>query len=147
MKARWLDSAGTIAEDVLAENGVFYRRLATDHAAYRDPLDRVKLERGYIEEDVIELRPETPNLQAICAKFEGEHRHDDDEVRFVLGGEGIFDIRSLDDRWMRVEVYSGDLIVVPKDRHHRFLLTDQKAIRCVRLFRDTTGWLPHYRSD
>ncbi|MBW1762327.1 MAG: hypothetical protein JRJ24_12010 [Deltaproteobacteria bacterium] len=29
-------------------------------------------------------------------------------------------IRSRDDQWMRVLVESGDLIVVPKDRYHRF---------------------------
>ena len=56
-------------------------------------------------------------------------------MRFVLEGEGIFDIRSRDDRWMRVVVEQGDLIVVPKDRHHRFMLTETKTIRCVRLFR------------
>jgi 1,2-dihydroxy-3-keto-5-methylthiopentene dioxygenase len=66
-------------------------------------------------------------------------------VRFVLEGEGIFDIRSRDDRWMRVVVERGDLIVVPKDRHHRFMLTEHKTIRCVRLFQDKSGWTPHYR--
>ena len=71
--------------------------------------------------------PSTPNLDAICAKFVDEHFHDDDEVRFVLEGEGIFDIRSRDDRWMRVVGRAGDLIVVPKDRHHRFMLTEQKT--------------------
>ena len=145
MKARWLGSADAITEDVLAQNGVFYLCIDPEPAAFRAPLDRVKLDRGYVEEDIIELRPSTPNLEAICAKFVDEHRHTDDEVRFVLDGEGIFDIRSLDDHWMRVEVHRGDLIVVPKDRHHRFSLTDQKSIRCVRLFRDTSGWVPHYR--
>ena len=103
-------------------------------------------ERGYVEEDVVELQPSTPNLNAICAKFIDEHHHDEDEVRFVLEGEGIFDIRSRDDKWMRVQVEQGDLIVVPKGRHHRFLLTDRQHIRCVRLFRDSSGWVPHYRA-
>jgi 1,2-dihydroxy-3-keto-5-methylthiopentene dioxygenase len=145
MKAHYLEGGGTIGEDVLAKNGVYYERIDTDPARYRAPIDRVKTERGYVEEDVIELRPDTPNLDAICAKFLDEHFHDDDEVRFVLEGEGIFDIRSNDDQWMRVQVERGDLIVVPKDRHHRFLLTDRKHIRCVRLFKDTSGWVPHYR--
>jgi 1,2-dihydroxy-3-keto-5-methylthiopentene dioxygenase len=46
---------------------------------------------------------------------------------------------------MRVTVEPGDLLVVPKDRHHRFFLTDSKQIRCVRLFQDSAGWVPHYR--
>jgi 1,2-dihydroxy-3-keto-5-methylthiopentene dioxygenase len=145
MKAHYLDKGGSIDPATLAENGVYYERIDTDPAAYRAPVDRVKKARGYIEEDVIELRPDTPNLDAICAKFVDEHFHDDDEVRFVLEGEGIFDIRSNDDDWMRVVVECGDLIVVPKNRHHRFLLTERKSIRCVRLFKDTSGWVPHYR--
>jgi 1,2-dihydroxy-3-keto-5-methylthiopentene dioxygenase len=145
MKAHWLDEDGDISPATLAKNDVFYTCLPTAPDRYRAPLDDVKRTRAYIEEDIIELGPSTPNLEAICAKFVDEHYHDDDEVRFVLEGEGIFDIRSLDDRWMRVEVHQGDLIIVPKDRHHRFLLTDKKAIRCVRLFKDRSGWTPHYR--
>jgi 1,2-dihydroxy-3-keto-5-methylthiopentene dioxygenase len=145
MKAHYLDSGDDLGEDALARNGIHYERIDVSPAQYRAPIDRVKSERGYIEEDVIELHPGTPNLDAICAKFVDEHHHDDDEVRFVLEGEGIFDIRSNEDAWMRVKVEQGDLIIVPKNRHHRFLLTDSKRIRCVRLFKDTSGWVPHYR--
>ena len=147
MKAHWLDSAeGMIGEAELATQGIAYQRLDPEPAAYRSAVDTLKSTRGYIEEDIVELEPSTPNLEAICAKFIDEHHHDEDEVRFVLEGEGIFDIRSSDDRWMRVVVERGDLIVVPAGRHHRFLLTDAKHIRCVRLFRDRSGWTPHYRA-
>ena len=146
MKAHWLERGGEISSAELNRNGVLYQLLETDAARYQRPLDQLKTERGYIEQDVVALSPETPNLDAICAKFVDEHYHDDDEVRFVLAGEGIFDIRTGDDRWMRVVVEPGDLIVVPKDRHHRFMLTEKKNIRCVRLFKDTSGWVPHYRN-
>ena len=33
-----------------------------------------------------------------------EHLHTEDVVRFIVSGGGIFDIRSNDDQWMRVEV-------------------------------------------
>jgi cupin superfamily acireductone dioxygenase involved in methionine salvage len=36
-------------------------------------------------------------------------------------------------------------VAVPKDRYHRFFFTDRRAIRCVRLFKDRNGWVPHYR--
>jgi 1,2-dihydroxy-3-keto-5-methylthiopentene dioxygenase len=146
MKAHYLDKKENLSPDVLAKNGVLYERIDPSPEAYRAPLDQLKSERGYIEEDIIELSPQTPGLEAICAKFIDEHTHDEDEVRFVLGGEGIFDIRSEDDEWMRVLVERGDLIVVPKGRNHRFLLTDSRAIRCVRLFKDKSGWVPHYRA-
>jgi 1,2-dihydroxy-3-keto-5-methylthiopentene dioxygenase len=147
MKAHWLEQQGSIRKDELAKHGVYYTQLSTDAAAYQTPIDALKHERGYIEQDIVELAPSTPNLEAICAKFIDEHYHDEDEVRFVLEGEGIFDIRSRDDRWMRVVVEQGDLIVVPKQRHHRFMLTETKTIRCVRLFQDKSGWVPHYRAN
>lgn len=149
MKANWLDGE-TIGDEISVEtlrtNGVLYEQLPLEPSAYQEPLDRLKSEQGYIEQDEVQLSPETPELEQICARFVDEHYHDEDEVRFVLEGAGIFDIRSEDDRWMRVEVQQGDLIVVPKDRYHRFFLTDDKHIRCVRLFQDKSGWVPHYRA-
>jgi 1,2-dihydroxy-3-keto-5-methylthiopentene dioxygenase len=143
MELTWLESGGSVAVEELARVGVLHERLPLDDA--QGSLDRLKRERGYVEQDVIELRPDTPNLEVVCAKFKDEHLHRDDEVRFVLAGEGIFDIRSADDRWMRVKVEAGDLIVVPADLYHRFFLTDRRAIRCVRLFKDAAGWVPEYR--
>lgn len=145
MKATWIDDGTAIPRETLASEGILYEKLATEPAGYQPPMDVLKTERGYIEQDVVELRPTTPNLEVICAKFDGEHLHDEDEVRFVLEGEGVFDIRSSDDRWMRVFVEQGDLIVVPAKRWHRFELTEVQTIRCVRLFQDTSGWVPHYR--
>lgn len=147
MRAYWLDKGEAAAIDIatLSAEGIPFEVLPIDPTAHQPRLDHIKSDRGYIEQDVVHLTPETPNLDALCAKFIEEHHHDDDEVRFTLDGEGIFDIRSGDDRWMRVIVEAGDLIVVPAGRHHRFLLTEQKMIRCVRLFQDTAGWVPHYR--
>lgn len=145
MHATWLDDDSPISVEALRAEGVTYERLATDPATYQAPLDSLKAERGYVEQDIVELSPATPDLDALCAKFIDEHLHDEDEVRFVLAGAGVFDIRSRDDRWMRVTVETGDLIVVPEKRHHRFMLTDDKRIRCVRLFKDPSGWVAHYR--
>lgn len=148
MQLAWIEPQAdypTLDVDHLRRNGVLYERLELADDAYLAALDQLQAERGYIEQDVVELQPETPNLDAICAKFADEHLHTDDEVRFVLDGAGVFDIRDDDDRWMRVTVEPGDLIVVPKGRYHRFYLTNSKQIRCVRLFQDRAGWVPQYR--
>lgn len=145
MKATWLDGSGSIGEEQLRDEGVYYARHDPSEPTYRGPIDTLKRDRGYIEEDIVALSPSTPGLDALCQKFVGEHLHGEDEVRFVLEGQGIFDIRSRDDRYMRVEVGPGDLIVVPEKRYHRFMLTEQQTIRCVRLFKDKAGWEPHYR--
>lgn len=143
MKATWMDTGKELTAQELIEQGIQYEKLPLDN--YQGDLDRIKKSWGYQAQDVVELSPETPNLEVICAKFDKEHLHTDDEVRFVLSGEGYFDIRSKDDRWMHVFVEKGDFILVPQDRHHLFYLTDMKHIRCVRLFKENPSWTPVYR--
>ena len=148
MRAHWLEAPGEPAIDLetLNAQGILAETPGVVPTDYQRTLDQLLGERGYVTQDEVELHPGTPNLEAICDRFAGEHFHDDDEVRFVLRGEGVFDIRSLDDRWMRVEVFPGDLLVVPAGRYHRFFLTDRRDIQCVRLFKDAAGWTPHYRA-
>lgn len=147
MKLSWLaDNNRPIAVADLNRVGVHYEQV--DTAGDMQPqLDNLKQARGYVEQDIIELTPQTPNLDTLCDKFKDEHLHTDDEVRLVLAGEGVFDIRSADDQWMRVTVEAGDLLVVPANCYHRFFLTPRKHIRCVRLFKDTSGWTPVYRES
>jgi 1,2-dihydroxy-3-keto-5-methylthiopentene dioxygenase len=148
MRLTWLDEDARAAPCGLADlaaAGVHYERLSTDPAEYEPAVARLREERGYVARDEVSLSPQTPGLEGLLAKFLAEHLHTEDEVRFVLAGEGIFDIRSADDRWMRVQVEAGDLLVVPAGRYHRFLLTEQRSIRCVRLFQDKAGWTPVYR--
>ena len=147
MEAYFLDGASEpIGADYLGRCGITAVLYPTDPEIFQGPLDALMARNGYVQQDIVEISPSTPNLQALKDKFAGEHIHTDDEVRFVLSGEGIFDIRDDADRYMRVEVTAGDLIVVPKGRNHRFLLTDLNAIRCVRLFQDPAGWVAHYRA-
>lgn len=148
MQLAWMEPESyypTLDLEHLRRNGITYERLELRGHDFQPRLDALASARGYVEQDIVELSQDTPNLQAICDKFAGEHLHTDDEVRFVLAGEGVFDIRDEADRWMQVTVEAGDLIVVPADRYHRFTLTAAQHIRCVRLFKDRGGWVPHYR--
>jgi 1,2-dihydroxy-3-keto-5-methylthiopentene dioxygenase len=133
----------TLAAEELGKLGVLYWNLPVD--ASENELARIKRERGYVEQDEVSLSNATPNLEAICAKFDQEHSHTLDEVRFVVEGEGIFDVRDESDQWVRIHVEAGDLIIIPAHKHHRFYLTESKAIRCVRLFLNNEGWAPLYR--
>ncbi len=147
MEISYLDdpsrSAGT---DDLEQAGVFYQKVNLQGEIQGD-IDALMKAKGYVEQDTVELSPETPNLDSICLKFADEHFHTDDEVRLVLEGEGVFDIRSAEDEWLRVKVEEGDLLVVPAQKHHRFYLTEMRRIRCVRLFCDAAGWVAHYRDS
>jgi 1,2-dihydroxy-3-keto-5-methylthiopentene dioxygenase len=147
MKAIWLETGKNITATELNAQGVTYEQFETDETKYKGPLEALMKERGYVTMDQVKMFADMPNFQALCDKFVGEHLHTDDEVRFLLAGSGVFEIRSLDDKWMKVIVEPSDFILVPANRFHRFYLTDEKKIHCVRLFKDQSGWTPLYRKD
>lgn len=125
-------------------------RASEDEQAYilgtfAGEIARLMASKGYEAADVIALYPETPNLDTMLARFDKEHFHDDDEVRFVVAGRGIFTIHSQsDDAVFDVEVVPGDLLIVPSGAWHWFTLCEDRTIKCIRLFRDKSGWVPHY---
>jgi 1,2-dihydroxy-3-keto-5-methylthiopentene dioxygenase len=113
-------------------------------AAYAKEIDALKARGGYVTADVIDVRPETPNLETLLAKFRSEHWHDEDEVRFILEGRGIFFIHPREGDVFAIEVGPGDLIRVPRGTWHWFDLCDDRRIRAIRLFQDSAGWTPRY---
>jgi 1,2-dihydroxy-3-keto-5-methylthiopentene dioxygenase len=140
----------------LAPFGIWYRRFeGTDRLpenpsdqeildAYREPIEQLKAEGGYVTADVIHVRPETPGLDAMLNRFNKEHWHDEDEVRFIVHGRGLFHIHPQHGPVFSIEVAQGDMIKVPRGTHHWFDLCADRTIRAVRLFQDTSGWAPHY---
>ncbi len=111
--------------------------------AYRAEIEEMKRRGGYVTADVIDVNPETPGLEAMLARFDKEHTHSEDEVRFILAGRGIFFL-NLHDRVVSVEVGPGDMLRVPRGTTHWFTLCEDRRIRAIRWFQDTTGWTPHY---
>src|SRR5215213_7503733 len=89
-------------------------------AAYAEEIGRLKRLGGYVTADVIDVRPETPGLDAMLAKFNREHWHDEDEVRFVVRGHGLFHIHPESGPVTAVEVGPGDLLTVPRGTRHWF---------------------------
>ena len=112
--------------------------------AYSAEIDRLKKDGGYVTADVIDVRPETPGLEAMLAKFNREHWHDEDEVRFIIQGRGLFHVRPPEGPVLAIEVEEGDLIQVPSGTMHWFNLCSDRRIRAIRLFQDPAGWTPHY---
>ena len=111
---------------------------------YKDQIDMLKKERHYIHADLVTLNSRTPDLNKICQEFKKEHHHDEDEVRFVIEGEGIFEILSLShDKMIKITTTPGDLIIIPAKRRHLFHLTKMEQITCMRLFKNNEGWTAH----
>ncbi len=111
--------------------------------AYRDEIDQMKRRGGYVTADVIDVAPETPGLDAMLARFDKEHTHAEDEVRFILSGRGIFFL-NIGGRVASMEVHPGDMLRVPKGTTHWFTLCEDKRIRAIRWFQETAGWTPTY---
>jgi 1,2-dihydroxy-3-keto-5-methylthiopentene dioxygenase len=111
---------------------------------YAEDIERLKKSGGYIKVDVIDVNPQTPNLDEMLAKFDREHWHDEDEVRFVIHGRGLFHIHPRQNPVVAIEVEAGDLIRVPRGTHHWFNLCGEREIRAIRLFQDPAGWTPQY---
>ena len=88
----------------LAESGIEYERVGNHPAigadatadeiltAWAPKLDALKARGGYVTADVIDIKPETPNLDTMLKKFSSEHWHDEDEVRLIVEGRGLFHI-------------------------------------------------------
>lgn len=107
-------------------------------------VEKLKQRGGFVTADVINVNKDTPNLDAMLAKFDKEHTHSEDEVRFTVAGRGLFHIHPDGGPVFAVEVESGDLINVPCGTKHWFNLCDDRTIRCIRLFEDMAGWTPEY---
>lgn len=116
-------------------------------AIFADEVAALMERGGYKSADVVSLSPQTPNLDALLAKFDKEHEHTEDEVRFVVDGRGIFTIHAPDDRVFDVEVHPGDLLVVPSGTWHWFDLCEDRTIKCIRVFESKDGWVAHYRDQ
>ena len=113
-------------------------------AEYSKEIDKVKAAGGFLTADVINVNPNTPNLDAMLSKFNKEHTHSEDEVRFTVEGKGVFHLHPEDGPVFSVTVESGDMINVPCGMKHWFNLCDDRRIRCIRFFEDVTGWTPEY---
>jgi len=114
-------------------------------AAYRKEIEELKRTGGYVTADVINIVPTIENLETMLQKFRPEHWHDEDEVRFIVKGCGIFHIAPAGAGDVTaVKMTAGDLIRVPRGTRHWFDLDETRTVRAIRLFQDTTGWTPHY---
>ncbi len=134
---RW-ERAAEVSPDASAEQVL---------SAYAGEIEQLKPRGGYVTADVIDVNSDTPGLDVMLAKFNIEHHHDEDEVRYIVAGRGLFHIHPPNSPVVAIEVEAGDLIRVPRGTLHWFDLCGDRRIRAIRLFQDKSGWTPHYSSS
>lgn len=115
--------------------------------AFAPEITRLRERCGFITEDIINVTPETPKLDDIMNHFAQEHTHSEDEVRFTVDGSGIFYVNPENGPVCAVKVEVGDLINVPKGMRHWFVLCEDRTIKCIRMFLDTSGWTADFVDD
>jgi 1,2-dihydroxy-3-keto-5-methylthiopentene dioxygenase len=153
-EGRTIDDPEAI-QQFLARYGIAYERLEQSAVPANAPadavltqysakIDELKSRGGYLTADVIDVTPDTPGLDAMLARFNSEHWHDEDEVRLIVEGRGLFHIHPEQGPIFALEVQAGDLIAVPRGTHHWFDLCGERRIRAIRLFQNPSGWTPHY---
>lgn len=114
---------------------------------FRDKLAEKAERAGYRAADVVALRPDLPGVDDALAKFDKVHYHDDDEVRAIVGGAGIFGFVGGDGRQFTLRVEAGEYISVPAGAWHWFYCDDAKNVTAIRLFKESPSWVAHYRDS
>ena len=144
-------SDGSAIADALAEIGVTFERwptrgLAADAdsdailAAYAPEVERLKARAGYQSIDVVSVVPDHPDRAVMRTKFLSEHTHAEDEVRFFVGGEGLFTLHAASRVW-NVLCCEGDLMSVPAGMTHWFDMGAAPNFTAIRMFVNPDGWV------
>lgn len=112
--------------------------------AFAERIEEVRERGGYAKVDVVNVNAATPGLDSMLAKFNTEHWHDEEEVRFIVHGRGVYHIHSPTGSIAKLEVEPGDMIRVPRGTLHWFDLCSEREIKAIRFFQDPAGWTPYY---
>ncbi len=115
-------------------------------AAYSGDVARLKRENGYATADVLRIIRGMPDIGPVRAKFQSEHAHSEDEVRFFVEGSAAFYLRVGGKVYQTICV-AGDLIGVPAGTMHWFDMGPDPEFTAIRLFESSEGWTPNYTGD
>uniref|UniRef100_A0A7S1BE60 acireductone dioxygenase (Fe(2+)-requiring) n=1 Tax=Corethron hystrix TaxID=216773 RepID=A0A7S1BE60_9STRA len=139
------ESAGDVDPSVLIKAGVVHRFLdptgydypnRTKEIPWNPPvngtndatLQALRDQEDYQYADIVVVA-------AFAEKFYTEHLHaGGDEVRYIIDGSGYFDIRDVNDEWVRMHAYAGDFVEFPTGIEHRFSVDSNNFVQAMRLF-------------
>ncbi|RXK40691.1 1,2-dihydroxy-3-keto-5-methylthiopentene dioxygenase [Tremella mesenterica] len=147
------DSGIEISSSELERLGLVYVNIPIDEEGqWEKEIDTFAEQRGYKNRDRITVTKAGLGeaYETKIKSFFDEHLHEDEEIRYILDGSGYFDVRGsggeYDERWIRVSLTKGDLLVLPAGIYHRFTVDHDNAITAMRLFQDEPKWTPYSRT-
>lgn len=115
-------------------------------AAYQTDVTRLMVENGFQSVDVVSMNPNHPDKAVLRQKFLSEHTHTEFEVRFFVGGEGLFYLH-LGEQVFSVLCEAGDLISVPAGATHWFDMGANPTFKAIRLFTNPEGWVANFTGN
>lgn len=139
---RVLDSAEV--ETILGHGAHIYELAseAQGDAAWED-LRRTK---HVSAEDRLYISPKREDHESTLCQIGREHKHPDEEIRLIERGTGFFDVRDPEDRWMRIRLTQGNLLVLPAGVYHRFEpASPEEEITIRRMFTNECSWVADFR--
>ncbi|MDQ6190799.1 acireductone dioxygenase [Klebsiella pneumoniae] len=153
----WHSTDAKAIQDQLNAKGVRFERWQADRdlganpspetviAAYQHAIDKLVAEKGYQSWDVISLRADNPQKEALREKFLNEHTHGEDEVRFLSRALACFAC-TLATRCSGA-VRKNDLISVPAHTPHWFDMGSEPNFTAIRIFDNPEGWIAQFTGD
>ena len=154
----WHSTDAAEIQQQLNANGVRFERWQADRdlgdnpsadtviTAYQSAIDKLVAEKGYQSWDVISLRADSPQKDALRAKFLNEHTHGEDEVRFFVEGAGLFCLH-IGNEVYQVLCEKNDLISVPAGTPHWFDMGSEPNFTAIRIFDNPEGWVAQFTGD
>ena len=137
----------------LAEHGVRFERWqpaliergASDAemiAAYQPQIDAL----GYGAVAVLSVTSDHPQKAEWRARFLDERRYSEDEVRFFIAGQGLFNLH-VGDYVYAVRCEKNDLLVIPAGVAHWFDMGENPHLVTLHLFNNAAGAVPAFTGD
>lgn len=103
-------------------------------------------ERGYKHTDEVRIS-QTSKDDLTLERWFQEHFTEDEQLRLVTDGSCYFDVRSKQDKWIRIQVKSGHLVIFPPGLYHRATLDEDDFVALFRGFQEAPRFIPTYRTE
>ncbi|KAH8614208.1 ARD ARD' family AraC like ligand binding domain [Trypanosoma vivax] len=141
-KGRKLDAPPPTLQQ-LKELGIVYFNISLNDYSI---VKQIVKERLYKHTDEIKLS-QTCKDEQFLERWYQEHYNEDEQIRIVIDGSCFFDVRSKQDKWIRIHAKAGDLFIFPPGLYKRGTLDEDDFVALYRIFRDSSRFAPIFRTD